>query len=419
MEKKNKTIKDVECWNWRSWLWVLLCVIGILSIVPVARAIQRFISDTVGREFFTYLVFFIVVTTLTALLYIFIVKLRIKNISQYIWLFVCSGAFIYLTLQLRKSPEETIHLLEYSLLSYFLFKALSYRIKDWTIYFTSIFFVLSFGIIDEFLQWIIPGRYWGIKDVKLNTLASGIFLLGIWKGIRPKIINNPIKKFSIQMLRGIIMLNLILIGLCLSNTPDNVNRYTGIFNILSWLRQEEPMTEFGYKHNDPEIGTFYSRMNLRRLKELDLTKGELYGKILHNDIDSGIGYTELLKTYNPNTNPFLYEFLIHLSRREENFNKFTETHNLDEKIWLSKVAFKENLLIKKYFGNTLKHSGFKWPDERVETLKKTSSSWSQDYISKAGNIITSFSLHTGWLVIIITLIIVWTSGELLKRQLDN
>jgi hypothetical protein len=100
--------------------------------------------------------------------------------------------------------------------------------------------------MDEFLQWMMPERYWGFKDVGLNILAGGIFLLALWKGIKPKIICMPVRKISVKMLTGIISVDLIFWGVCLSNTPDLVNHYTSTFGILSWLRNEEPMIKSSY-----------------------------------------------------------------------------------------------------------------------------------------------------------------------------
>ncbi len=111
---------------------------------------------------------------------------------------------------------------------------------------TAVLFVLFVGTTDEFLQWMMPRRYWDFRDVGFNMLGGGIFLLAIWKGIKPKIISEPVRKLSIRMLTGIIIVNLIFLGLCLSNTPSSVKRYTDALNILSWLKNEEPMTEFGY-----------------------------------------------------------------------------------------------------------------------------------------------------------------------------
>ncbi len=395
----------------------MLCSVGIFATVPVARNIQRFVANTVGREFFTYSVLFFVATGLAVLLYVFIFKLRVKNVSQYIWLFICTGLYVYFVIQLKRHPEEAIHFIEYGLLSYFLFKALSRRIHDQTIYLTAVLFVLFIGVIDEFLQWLTPDRYWDFRDVRLNALAGGIFLLAVWKGIKPKIISGPVKKISVNMLAGIIALNLIFLGLCLSNTPGFVKRYTATFNTLSWLQNEETMTEFGYKYKDPEIGTFYSRLTLEELREIDITNGESYGKILPQDISSGSRYKKFIRIYNPNTNPFLYEFMIHLYRREHSFYLVAKTDEPDKKIRMNSIAFRENLLIEKYFGNTLKHSEFLWSDKKIKDLEKTASLWKGDYISKAGSrIITSFSLKEALLAIFIILIMVWISGRGWKKR---
>jgi VanZ family protein len=228
----------------RLWLWALICAIGIFITVPIARSLQKFVYDSVGKEFFTYTVLFVIISVLTASLYFLIFRLKVKNFSQYFWLIASGGLYVYFTLQLKEHPEEAVHFLEYGLLSFFIFKALSHRIRDWTIYIITIFFVSIVGITDEFIQWLLPSRFWGYKDVGIDALAAGIFMLVIWQGIKPKTISSPVQKISLKMLCRIISLNLLLLGLCLSNTPETVNSYTSIFTSLSWLRNEEPMTEF-------------------------------------------------------------------------------------------------------------------------------------------------------------------------------
>jgi len=405
--------------DWKLWLWVFLCTIGIFATIPVARSIQKFVYATFGREFFTYIVLFIVGAGLTVLLYLFIFQFRAKRPLQYIWLFICAGLYVYFTLQLKAHPEEAIHLIEYGLLSYFLFKALSYPIPDWTIYITAVLFVLFFGTIDEFLQWMMPQRYFYFKDIGLDTLAGGIALLFIWKGIGPEIICKPVRKISIKVLVGIITIDLIFLSLCLSNTPKAVTGYTNAVNILSWLQKEEAMAEFGYSHKDPEIGAFLSRMSLKELKEIDLSHGEYFGKILPDNIITKTVYEELIKIYNQYTNPFLYEFIIHVSRRDSSLDELPKINDLNEKNEMANTAYRENLLIEKYFGNTLKHYRLILSDEKVRNLKKIASLWKGEYISRTGNIITSFSLKKARIVVFFTLIIVWTLGERWKRRLDN
>ncbi len=269
--------KDTLRWDRASWLWVFLCAAGIFSTVPLARRVQRYVYFTIGSEFFTYLSLFIIISLLTALLYFFIFRLKVKSISLYVWLFISSGCYIYTTLQLRKYPEESVHLLEFGLLSYFLFRALSHRIRDRTVYITTILYVLFIGTMDEFIQWMTPGRIWDYGDIGINALAGVYFVLAVSKGIKPDIIHRRVKKISVNMLAGIIIINLFFLGLCLSNTPDSVNRYTKIFHGLSWLRFEEPMTKYGFEHKDTEIGPLYSRMTLDQLRNIDTSKaGNLF-----------------------------------------------------------------------------------------------------------------------------------------------
>ena len=180
----------------------------------------------------------------------------------------------------QKHPEEAIHFVEYGLLSYFVFRALSARIHDKTIYVTALLIVAFVGTLDEFIQWLMPARYWDYRDVGINALASVIFMLAAWRAVRPRIISGPVKKESLKLLALALTLSLIFLGLCLSNTPDMVKRYVSVSPGLEWLLDEETMTEFGHKHRDPEAGVFISRMTMEEIRSIDLEKGEENGKAL-------------------------------------------------------------------------------------------------------------------------------------------
>jgi VanZ family protein len=230
----------------KAWLWVVLCSLAIFSTIPVARGFQKFISHTIGRIFFTYSVVFIVVCGLTVLFYLFIFTFNVRKISQYAWLVICAGLYVFLTFKFHRYPEEATHLIEYGLLSYFIFNALQYETRDWTIYLITILIVLFVGTTDEFIQWMTPKRYWDFRDIGTNVVGGLIFQLAIWKGIRPRFIDQPIAKISVKMLMVALTVDLIFLGLCLSNTPHAVKSYTAVFQSLSWLRTEEPMSKFAY-----------------------------------------------------------------------------------------------------------------------------------------------------------------------------
>lgn len=245
-ETKTNNIKIFDNWDLKAWLWVSSYTLVIFFSIPFVREIQKLIYRTSSRNLFTYSVISVVCCGLAILLYLFVVKFKIKKISQYMWLFICAGLYIYFTIRLRKMPEEEIHLIEYGLLSYFVFKALSHRVHDWTVYITTILIVSFVGTMDEFLQWIMPGRYWDFKDVGTNIVGGLVLQLTIWKGIKPDLIKKPLSKISVKIFMSVLSIYLIFLGICLSNTPKAVNSYTAVFKSLLWLRAEEPMSEFAY-----------------------------------------------------------------------------------------------------------------------------------------------------------------------------
>ncbi|TNF55197.1 hypothetical protein EP227_03065, partial [bacterium] len=247
----------------------------------------------------------------------------------------------------------------------------------------------------------------------MNGLAGGIFLIAIWKGIRPQTAVKSVQSHSVKILVGIFTVTLIFLGLCLSNTPTVVQQYSTIFKGLSWLQAEEPMSEFGYRHKYPDIGIFYSRFTLDELEDTDRNYGVSYGGIIARQKSQDISYEELIEIYTPHTNPFLYEFLVHLLRRDNKVAEMNETDDIDEQNEKGSIAFSENMLLKKYFNNTLKHSGLNWAREKETELQQAFAQHQVLHISTAGRIvITSFTLKQSWIAILLILVFVWTGGGL-------
>jgi hypothetical protein len=256
--------------------------------------------------------------------------------------------------------------------------------------------VVFIGTLDEFFQWIIPKRYWGLNDVRLNGLAGSIFLLAIWKGIRPQTVTDQVKSSSVKILVAMITANLLFLGF-----------YSTMFKSLSWLQNEEPMSEFGFRHDDPEIGMFYSRFTLSEMDDMDRNHGVSYGGIIGHQRNQDIPYEELLKKYTPNTDPFLYEFLVHLYRRDEKIEEMDLTESINQKIEKGSIAFSE--------GNTLNQSGLTLTGEKKAELRQAFARQQEPHISRAGSIIiTSFTLRQVWTAIFLILIFVWIGGRLWK-----
>ena len=350
-----------------AWLWVGLCVLAIFLVVPTARAIQRFVSTNWGRSLFGYAVLAAVIIAFFSLVYFLVFRLNIRSPANYIWLTVVAGLYVYFTLQLWHAPEEAVHFLEYGLLGYFLFRALSLTIKDKSIYLTAFLIGALVGTFDELLQWTIPDRYWDFRDVALNALATGLFQVAVWKGIQPRIISEKTGSRSVRRVSILAAALVVILGLCASNTPQRVAVYARRISFLSFLLKAEPMYEFTRKHEDPEIGIFFSRLTLDGLKIQDTAMSDEWARILREWRDKD--YSRFLSTYSPLIHPFLYEMRIHIFRRDRKLEEAGKAKK--EKVRRENlfIAWKENLILEKYFTLALKKSSYRWDKQKTVDIE--------------------------------------------------
>jgi VanZ family protein len=348
-----------------AWLWVALCVLAIFLVVPMARAIQRFVSANWGRSLFGYAVLAAVAAAFLVLLFILIFRLNVRSPASYIWLTAVAGLYVYFTLKLWRAPEEAVHFLEYGLLGFFLFRALSLTIEDKSIYPTAFLISALVGTFDELLQWVTPDRYWDFRDVALNALAAGLFQIAVWKGIKPRIVSEKIGPRSVRRVSILAAALVIILGLCASNTPQRVVGYVKRFPFLSFLLKAEPMYEFTRKHADPEIGVFYSRLTLEGLKNQDTGMSDEWARVLREWKDKD--YSLFLSTYSPLMHAFMYEMRIHIFRRDRRLVEAGKAKKEKDRQQNLFIAWKENLILEKYFGLTLEKSSYRWDrDQKAE-----------------------------------------------------
>lgn len=397
---------------------MVLCSIGIFLTIPIGRKIQRFVYDNWGRELFLYFVLACLAIGGIVLLYLLVFKLKIRSPSNYIWLIICGVLYTYFTLSLRNIPEETVHFLEYGLLSFLIFRALLHRVRDKSIYLTTSLLALLIGTFDEILQWITPERYWDFRDAGLNGLSAGLLQIVLWKVIKPKEISGKINPSSIRIISSALASCILVFGLCASNTPRRVAHYTKILPWLSFLQKEEPMSEFGYKYKDREIGTFFSRLSLKVLRQNDEKNAPRYAKVINESLN--IPYEQFLRDYNPINNPFLYEIRIHVFRRDTYFEKAKVANNPNDKIESYFIAYKENLILEKYFGHTIEKSIYSWAKEKIDKIDLLTEKKDKSYESPvSAGLFTAFSEKTMWIYILITLMILGLINYYIRCKEDR
>lgn len=348
-----------------AWFWVTLCTLSIFMIVPLARTIQSFVSTRWGRPFFGYAVLAATSAAFCGIIYVLAFRLKIRSASNYVWLTAVAALYVYFTLQLRRAPEEAVHFLEYGLLGYFLFRALSLTIRDKSIYPTAFLIGSLVGIFDEILQWTMPGRYWDFRDAGLNAVATGLFQVALWQGIKPKVIGEKIGRRSVRRISLLVAANVLLLGLCASNTPQRVAAYTRKLPFLGFLVREEPMYEFTQRHADPQIGVFYSRLSLEGLEKEDSERPDHWAGILRDWKEKD--YALFLREHHPLLHPFLYEMRVHIFRRDRRLEEAGKAKDDKSRREALFVAYKENMILERYFGRTLENSSYSWsPEKRGE-----------------------------------------------------
>lgn len=75
-----------------------------------------------------------------------------------------------------------IHIPEFFILSYLIFRALSReKISLWYIFILAILISTFYGITDEIHQFFVPGRYFSIFDMIFNFIGSSLILFKFWK----------------------------------------------------------------------------------------------------------------------------------------------------------------------------------------------------------------------------------------------
>ncbi|MFZ2052851.1 MAG: VanZ family protein [Candidatus Aminicenantales bacterium] len=396
-----------------AWLWVALCILAIYLVVPLARTIQGFVAAHWGRALFGYVVLAATAAAFCVIISILVFRLKIRSPSNYAWLAAVAGLYVYFTLQLWRAPEEAVHFLEYGLLGFFLFRALSLSIRDKSLYATAFLIGSLVGIIDEILQWAMPGRYWDFRDAGLNALATGLFQIALWKGIKPKIISERTTPRSVRRISLLLAVNILLLGLCASNTPQRVAAYASRVPRLSFLVKEEPMYEFTRKHTDPEIGVFFSRLSLEGLEREDSESSDHWANILREWKERD--YASFLREHHPLLHPFLYEMRIHIFRRDRKVDEAAKAEDEKSRREALFIAAKENRILEKYFGRTLKQSTYGWVPDRAEKIA-VSVDLTKPYRSPVSAGPFQIKEKTLWLGIVVILLVLAAANFMFARS---
>jgi hypothetical protein len=349
---------------------VALWTVVIYLTIPLARSIQGFVEDHWSRAIFAYAVLLVVAVAAGGTAE-YLRRERIRGWTRYVWLIAISAVFVWYTfVQLRRTPEEALHFVQYGVLGVLIYRALTHRVRDVGIYFAAALIGAILGTVDEAIQWATPRRYWGLRDIWLNFFACALVQVAIAKGLRPALVSGPPSAATVRLLCSLSATALILLGVCLLNTPARIVWYAERVPMLGYLKTNASvMFEYGYLHEDPEIGRFRSRFTVDELLDTDRRRGKDVAVILDRYRDRS-SYDSFLRRFSPVSDPFAHEARVHLFRRDV-FLEASKQYRHQEKdyrfhLW---VAYREYQILEKYFPRTLAHSSYVLPPDQLAHMR--------------------------------------------------
>lgn len=353
----------------RSWLWVGAVAVAILGSIPLARTIQRSVELSLGREAFLWMVG---VVGALGLLSACAWRARRPGAAwRWLVLLVAAGVFAWRVYSLRHSPEEALHFVEYGLLSVLLYRALLHRVRDRSIYVCAALLGTTLGIVDEAIQWMVPGRVWDLRDLGVDAFAVALPQAAIALGLDPPLVARRLVARGRLLSLRLSLVAIVLLGGSLLNTPARIRAYSAWLPGLQFLRTSgEVMIEYGNRIEDPGLGLFRSRFERAELRRIDAARSDEVGAILAS-YPNRRDYRAFLARYTPITDPFSHEARVHLFRSRA-YLRTAQEHPLDLDWYQSDltVAYREQLFLERYFPRSLTASGLGFAPELMEYLEE-------------------------------------------------
>ena len=168
----------------QAWLVVVFYIAFVLATIPLLPRVWEILNEyTAGAV--SYLG---IVAVALAVLVATVGSWR--SLRQHPWssgvvLSLVVLAYAYLLNRFSVYPAERLHLVEYGFVSFFLYRALVLHMNNGKAYVVSFLLTALIGFGDEAIQWVLPERYFELKDVKLNIVSGGLGLLLVRFVLRP------------------------------------------------------------------------------------------------------------------------------------------------------------------------------------------------------------------------------------------
>lgn len=178
-------VRKIGVHRCRAWGLALAFIALVYSTIPVFRTIWTRLSEhTQGAN--RHLGIIVVVVVGVAVVARVWRRVGLTQWVPYAALVGVFAAYGYVLFTFSQFPAERLHLLEYGLVGVLLFRALALDLPCNRAYLASFCLTVVIGVGDETIQWVLPQRFFELKDIQLNAVSAALGLLLIRFGLGEK-----------------------------------------------------------------------------------------------------------------------------------------------------------------------------------------------------------------------------------------
>jgi hypothetical protein len=338
----------------RAWFFVAGWILFIYGSIPLARALQEWLSGVNLRDVFLWVTYASFIAAALAVAVAIARRRIVVRRTGLIVLAVVLGIFSWQTWTLRRAPEEAFHFVQYGGLALLLFYALQFRHRDFSIYLIAIAMGSVAGAMDELIQWVTPRRFFDFRDIRLNITAGVLTQIGLAWGVRPPGIAMRIEAAGLARTCRYLALLSALYAFALVNTPALKAWYSGFLPVMKAV--PTATAEYGYRHALGDVGAFYSRLTLPELAAMDQQRGAEAAARL-DPVRTDEEYIDFIRQNPTYQDPYLVEARAHIFRRDR-YRRGIKDPSISEseRLFRALVAYRENQILEQFFPTLLAHS---------------------------------------------------------------
>ncbi|MBF0191817.1 MAG: VanZ family protein [Magnetococcales bacterium] len=156
------------------WALVAGYLLTIYLTLPLTPIVSQAAFKVIGRRETGLLISMVLLIMLTSAVWVMFRRIhpdmRLKALMPFVAII---GVATYMD-----NPAERVHLMEYGILAFLLFRAMGQPRGIGLLW--CYLAVLVAGFSDETIQWILPNRYFDLRDIGMNGIGSAC---GLWFGV--------------------------------------------------------------------------------------------------------------------------------------------------------------------------------------------------------------------------------------------